>query len=165
MALLHFSIDDIGSEFRTDVALMDMQTKKLFSDKVRMIYLQLPRFRKEADDCENDFERWIYVLKNMDTLTRMPWMAQNSVFQRLAQIADISAMTKEERLKYDEGLKQFRDAHSVFEGARREGEARGRAAGLREGKMSTALNMKNLGMATDIIMQVTGLSAEEIEKL
>ena len=105
----------------------------------------------------------------MDTLTRMPWMAQNSVFQRLAQIADISAMTKEERLKYDEGLKQFRDALSVFEGARREGEARGeargRAAGLREGKMSTALNMKNLGMATDIIMQVTGLSAEEIEKL
>ena len=100
-------------------------------------------------------------------------MAQNSVFQRLAQIADISAMTKEERLKYDEGLKQFRDALSVFEGARREGEvigeargeARGRAAGLREGKMSTALNMKNLRMATDIIMQVTGLSAEEIEKL
>ena len=96
-------------------------------------------------------------------------MAQNSVFQRLAQIADISAMTKEERLKYDEGLKQFRDALSVFEGARREGEARGeargRAAGLRDGKMSTALNMKNLGMATDIIMQVTGLSAEEIEKL
>ena len=96
-------------------------------------------------------------------------MAQNSVFQRLAQIADISAMTKEERLKYDEGLKQFRDALSVFEGARREGEvigeARGRAVGLREGKMSTALNMKNLGMATDIIMQVTGLSAEEIEKL
>ena len=61
----------------------------------------------------------------------------------------------------------------MFEGARREGEAigeaigeaRGRAAGLKEGKLSAALNMKNLRMATDVIMQVTGLSAEEIEKL
>ena len=57
----------------------------------------------------------------------------------------------------------------MFEGARREGEAigeaRGRAAGLREGKLSAALNMKNLRLATDVIMQVTGLSAEEIEKL
>ena len=61
----------------------------------------------------------------------------------------------------------------MFEGARREGEAigeaigeaRGRAAGLREWILSTALNMKNLRLATDVIMQVTGLSAEEIEKL
>ena len=61
----------------------------------------------------------------------------------------------------------------MFEGARREGEAigevrgeaRGRAACLKEGKLSAALNMKNLRMATDVIMQVPGLSAEEIEKL
>ena len=61
----------------------------------------------------------------------------------------------------------------MFEGARREGEAigevrgeaRGCAAGLKEGKLSAALNMKNLRLVTDVIMQVTGLSAEEIEKL
>ena len=40
----------------------------------------------------------------METLIRLPWMAQDSVFERLAQIADISALTKEERIKYDKSI-------------------------------------------------------------
>ena len=72
VAFLNFKLNDISSEFRTDVALMDMKRHTLFSDKVRLTYLQLPYFTKEADDCENIFERIIYVLKNMDILQRMP---------------------------------------------------------------------------------------------
>ena len=56
---------DIGDSFRTDVALMDMKTGRLFSNDLRLIYLQLPPFVKEVDECDNDFDRWIYVLKNM----------------------------------------------------------------------------------------------------
>lgn len=51
---------------------MDMKSRELFSDKVRMIFLQLPYFKKESEACDNDFERWIYVLKHMETLTRLP---------------------------------------------------------------------------------------------
>ena len=86
IALLNFKLKDISDEFRTDVALMDMKHKTLFSDKVRQIYLQLPLFKKEPDECENVFDRFIYVLKHMDILERMPWAAQNSVFQKLASI-------------------------------------------------------------------------------
>ena len=43
-------------------------------------------------------------------MNRLPWMAQNAVFQRLAQIADHNAQSKEERMKYDESIKQYRDA-------------------------------------------------------
>ncbi|MDE6354225.1 MAG: Rpn family recombination-promoting nuclease/putative transposase, partial [Prevotella sp.] len=45
---------------------MDMCSCRLFSDKIRLIYLQLPLFTKEVDECVNDFERWIYVLKHME---------------------------------------------------------------------------------------------------
>ena len=177
VAMLNFTLPDIGATFRTDVALMDMKNNELFSEKMRMIYLQLPYFKKEAEACENDFERWIYVLKHMETLNRLPWMAQNSVFERLAQIADISALTKEERIKYDKSIKQYRDAINVYEGARlsgraeglKEGRAEGRAEGLKEGEakgiLSTARNMKSKGLSTDFIMEITGLSAEAIEAL
>ena len=181
VAMLNFTLPDIGTTFRTDVALMDMKNNELFSEKMRMIYLQLPYFKKEAEACENDFERWIYVLKHMETLNRLPWMAQNSVFERLAQIADISALTKEERIKYDKSIKQYRDAINVYEGARlsgraeglKEGRAEGRAEGLKEGLkegeakgiLSTARNMKSKGLSTDFIMEITGLSAEAIEAL
>ncbi|WP_337636568.1 hypothetical protein [Hallella sp.] len=71
----------------------------------------------------------MYVLKNMETLTRLPWAAKSSVFQRLEQIADVASLTKRERMKYDEGLRKYRDTLSVLEGAKQDGLAEGRALG------------------------------------
>ena len=137
------------------------------------------------DECENDFDRWIYVLKNMETIKRLPWAAQNSVFQKLAEIADVSSLTKEERLHYDEALRKYRDTLCVLEGAeqrglkrglakgreegRAEGLAKGRAEGLAkgraEGRIETARNMKAKGLPVDLIAECSGLSPEEIAKL
>ena len=100
-----------------------------------MIYLQLPLFKKEADECENQVERWIYLLKNMETLNRLPWAAQSAVFKKLESIADVGAMTRSERLQYDEALKKYRDTISVFEGVRMEGRMEGRKEGRKEGRM------------------------------
>lgn len=111
------------------MTLTDKETHKMFSDKVRMTFMQLPLFDKEADNCDNDFDKWIYVLKNMETLTRLPWAAKSSVFQRLEQIADVASLTKRERMKYDEGLRKYRDTLSVLEGAKQDGLAEGRALG------------------------------------
>jgi predicted transposase/invertase (TIGR01784 family) len=92
VAFLNFRISDISKGFRTDVALMDMKERTLFSDKVRLVYLQLPYFTKEADECETIFEKIIYTLKHMDILQRMPWMAQNAVFKRLSEIAEVASL-------------------------------------------------------------------------
>ena len=85
----------------------------------------MPCFTKEADECENHFERWIYILKNMDTLTRMPWAAQNAVFQRLAEVAEVSKLSKEDRLEYDHALKRYRDTYNAMMGAEQKGLAEG----------------------------------------
>ena len=177
IAFLNFRRPDIGEEFRTDVMLMNKKSKEIFSDKLRLVYLQLPLFEKGVDECENDFDRWIYVLKNMETIKRLPWAAQNSVFQKLAEIADVSSLTKEERLHYDEALRKYRDTLCVLESAeqrglkkgRAEGLAKGRAEGLAkgraEGRIETARNMKADGMSIELIQKYSGLSPEEIAKL
>ena len=170
--------DLLSSKFRTDVGLMDMQALKPVSDKFRLIYLALPLFpRKTEAECENDFERWIYVLKNMDTIKRLPWAAQNSVFQKLAEIADVSSLTKEERLHYDEALRKYRDTLCVLEGAEQRGLKRGREEGLAKGlakgraegrteeRIEIARNMKAKGLPVDLIAECSGLSPEEIAKL
>ena len=100
-----------------------------------MIYLQLPLFKKEADECENQVERWIYLLKNMETLSRLPWAAQSAVFKKLESIADVGAMSRDERLKYDEALRKYRDTINVFEGVRMDGLMEGRMEGRKEGLM------------------------------
>ena len=173
IAFINFHMDGLGDEFRTDVVLYNLQKKEVFSDKERFIFLQLPNFRKEADECDNDFERWIYVLKNMDILDRMPWAAKDSVFHKLAEIAEVSNMSKEERIKYDSALRHYRDTISVLQGAEAEGWAKGWAKGWAEGwakgvketNIKNARTMKRLGISRDIIMQVTELSSEKIDSL
>ena len=157
IAFLNYRLPDIGDEFRTDAMLMDKKSKAEFSDKIRLVYLQLPLFQKEAEACENDFDRWIYVLKNMETFNRLPWMAKDSVFHRLSEIADVSAMTKEERQKYDYASRKYRDNLCVYEGALQRGRA--------EERTKMALKMKADGMPLDLIIKYSGLSADEINAL
>lgn len=117
----------------------------------------MPCFKKETDECENQFDRWIYILKNMEILERMPWAAQNAVFQRLAEVAEVSKLSKEDRIKYDHALKRYRDTLNTINGA----EEKGRA----EGRIDVAKKLKADGMTIELIAKYTGLSVEEIESL
>lgn len=181
VAFLNFCPMDFERKFRTDVVLADREGMAVFSDKIRMTFMQLPLFDKEAEECDNQFERWIYVLKNMETLTRLPWAAKSAVFQRLEQIADVASLTRQERMKYDEGLRKYRDTLSVLEGAREDGWAEGRAAGHAEGraechaegraegikeeKQETAKRLLSAGVDVSTIVLATGLTVDEVKRL
>ena len=105
----------------------------------------------------------------MDVLQRMPWLAQDAVFQKLASIADVASLTKQERLAYDENLRKYRDTIAVMEGQYLEGMEKGmekgRAEGRAEGVLATARKMKTKGFSLEDIADVTGLSSEEINTL
>lgn len=176
---------DTPHKFRTDVALTDIDSGELFSDKLHFIYLMLPLFKKEEEECENDFERWIYVLNNMNTFDRMPFLAKNAAFKKLAEIADVNTLTQAEKEKYDESLKIMRDAYATYKTAknigREEGVREGRAQGIKEGIKEglkegikagraeecrgMAIKMKQNGLDIMLISQITGLSEEEINQL
>ena len=154
---MNFHLEPGVEAMRRDIILANKETHKLFSDKMRFIFLELPSFKKEEEECDNDFERWIYVLKNMETLNRLPFKAQKSVFKKLEQIVDIASMSKADRIKYDESIKKYRDTLAVMSGQWLEGEA--------EGIAKVAKNMKAMGMPYEQIAAVTGLSEETIKSL
>ena len=158
---LNFRLSDLPQKLRTDIVLCDRDTHELFTDKMRYIFLELPLFDKEESECETDFERWIYVLKNMETLQRLPFKARNAVFQKLEQIVDIAALSKEDRMKYDESIKVYRDKLAIMAFERQKGQAEGRA----EGKLEVARNLKQMGLATEAIAQATGLAPDVVGQL
>jgi predicted transposase/invertase (TIGR01784 family) len=169
IAFLNFKLVDISTDFRTDVGLMDLRNKTPFSDKMRLIFLQLPYFTKEADECGTIFEKFIYVLKNMDVLKRMPWMAQEAVFQKLASIADVTSLNTQERQAYDENLRKYRDTVAVLEGQWIEGHAKGVKEGHAKGSLDKALesarSMKADKMPVELIAKYTGLDTETVNQL
>ena len=93
----------------------------------------------------------------MDVLKRMPWLAQEAVFQRTASIADVASLSKQERIAYDENLRKYRDTIAVMEGQWMEGRA--------EERKDNARKMKGKGYAIEDIAEITGLTKEEIAQL
>ena len=96
-------------------------------------------------------------------------MAKDSVFHRLAEIAEVSAMTKEERQKYDYALRKYRDNLCVYEGAIQKGIEKGMKQGITKGEtkrnVEIVRRMKAKGYPLEEIMDCTGLSADEIDAL
>ena len=150
-----------NGKLRRDVALADLETGEIFCDKLRQIYIELPYFIKDEDECETDFERWIYVLKNMEILERMPFKSRKAVFDRLEKMASKANMTEQERWQYEEEWKNANDYYNTLDYAKKEAQAEGRA----EERLRQAKGFKDLEFPIESIAQVTGLSIEEIEKL
>lgn len=123
---------------------------------------------REAE-CENDFERWIYVLKNMETLERMPFQAQNAVFRKLAEITDVSALSQKDQERYEESLKIYRDNYAAdlysYNKGLKEGKKEGEKKGRAEERVVIAKNMKMAGADIQMIIQCTNLTKEQIDQL
>ena len=154
-----------NSKFRTDVALMDMETGKVFNNRLRQIFLEMPRFTKEANECDNDYERWLYLIKNMHMLKRMPFNAQRAVWDKLLDIADVAALNETEYREYQEALKNYRDYHAGINFAKKEGMLEGEQKGEKKKQLEIARNLKKDSMPIELIHKYTGLTAEEIQQL
>ena len=161
------------TKFRTDVALREKSSDSIFSDKLRFIYLSLPFFDKSEEECETGFEKWIYVLKYMEVLERLPFTAQKKIFDHLAKLADVRCLSSEEQEKYDESIKAADDYYSGLYGSYVEGEEKGMAKGIAKGRaegelskgLTIARNLLAMGMSWSQIMQATGLTEEELKPL
>lgn len=156
VAFMNFALDTL-TEFRTDVELCNTKTKKSITNKIKFIYLQLPYYTKSEEECRTNFERWIYIFKNMEILDRMPWAAKSAVFQELSKIAEIANMTKSQRSKYDADLKIFRDTTNAIDYAHKKG--------ITEGKNEMVIEMLKNGYPIDVIANISKLPTDEIERL
>lgn len=163
------SLELKSDKLRTDIVLSDKETHHVLTDKIRMIYLQLPYFTKTEEECDTLFDCFIYTLKNMEILDRMPFMAKNAVFKKLAEIADVNTLTQEEHEKYDSSIKVLRDNIVVYEGAIREGEMKGEARGIQkgraEGRAETIRMLLASGMAVEQVAAALKMNVCELEEL
>ena len=122
-------------------------------------------------------KKWIYVLKYMEVLERLPFTAQKKIFNHLAKLADVRCLSSEEQEKNDESIKAVDDYYSGLYGSYVEGEEKGiakgrvegRAEGRAEGELSKGLtvarNLLAIGMSWPQIMQITGLTEEQLRQL
>lgn len=101
--------------------MMDIDRYKVFYDKLTFVTLQMPNFTKEEHELESNFDKWLYVIKNLHKLDHIPERIQERVFQKLFKVASYTALSKEEKSKYDDSLKYYNDLKNSLDTAQQEG--------------------------------------------
>jgi predicted transposase/invertase (TIGR01784 family) len=151
--------------FHHEVKLVDQSTQKVFYDKLTYIYLEMPKFKKTEEELESHFDKWLFLLKNLEKLTRRPAKLQEKIFSKFFEQAELANYSEQEYREYEQSLKTYRDLNNVINTAYDEGEAKGIEKGIEKGIRLTAKKLKQEGLSNEIISKVTGLTTTEIENL
>lgn len=157
IGILNFSFADTQERYLREIKLIDKATREVFYDKLSFIYLEVPRFKKEEAELITQFDKWMFVLKNLHQLQDRPKKLQEKVFEKLFKQAEIAQLTPEDMITYEESLKTYWDNYSVLQTARNEGK--------QEERIEIAREMKKDNQPIGKIMKYTGLTKEQIEKL
>ncbi|MEO1625166.1 MAG: Rpn family recombination-promoting nuclease/putative transposase [Bacteroidota bacterium] len=144
-----------------------------FFDKLQFIYIELPKFTKEADELETHFDKWLYVFRYLAILQNRPKQLQEKIFVKLFESAEIAKFSMEDRNAYKQRLKHYNYLKNAIDSSERAGLERGMKQGIqigmdkgmKQGIEQVAKKMKDAGLAIEQITELTGLSAEEIDQL
>jgi len=168
IAILDFVFDEDKNDlnkFRYDIKLTDIETKEVFYDKLTFIYLEMPKFNKTVEELETRFDKWLYVIRNLNRLDKVPDKLRERVFEKLFATAEIAKFTPDQVRSYEDSLKYYRDMKNSLDTAKEEGREAGREEGREEMAIKIAKEMIIAGEPTEKIIRFTGLSIEQIEKL
>ncbi|RDC66317.1 Rpn family recombination-promoting nuclease/putative transposase [Adhaeribacter pallidiroseus] len=156
IAILDFVFDEDKNDpakFRYDIKLTDTETKAVFYDKLTFIYLEMPKFNKTVEELESRFDKWLYVIRNLNRLEKVPDKLRERIFEKLFETAEIAKFTPEQVRSYEDSLKYYRDLKNSLDTARE------------EKAIEIARRALKMGLAVNDITELTGLSSQAIEHI
>ncbi|NEP08806.1 MAG: Rpn family recombination-promoting nuclease/putative transposase [Symploca sp. SIO2C1] len=110
------------------------QRSEVFYEKLKFIYLELPKFKKTVEQLESHFDKWLFLLKHLSELDAPPQILEETIFNKLFEVAEIANFSAKEQDAYENSLKYYRDLQNVVETSRQEGIEEGIARGIEKGR-------------------------------
>jgi predicted transposase/invertase (TIGR01784 family) len=130
VGVLDFVFDDHKNE---DTLLHVVELKnqhcEVFYEKLKFIYIELPKFTKSLEQLETHLDKWLFLLKHLAELNEPPSPLQEAVFTELFEVAEIANFSPMEQETYQNSLKYYRDMNNVVDTSRQEGREEGREEG------------------------------------
>ena len=147
----------------------------ILTDKYELHYIQLPKFKRKCKRISNKLEQWLsfFVNENLEEIRNM----DNECIKKAEEELEYLNGDEEERRLAELREKAIRDEAAAMAGAFTRGKEEGKEEGIKEGKkegikeginkgrLQIARKMIEKNIAIDEIMEITGMTREEIEKL
>jgi predicted transposase/invertase (TIGR01784 family) len=159
-----------GIHLKDVLQLSEAQKKTFQKNQAYELYpeyylLMVNKFDQKTKD---GLDEWIYFLKTDEVLNNFKAKGLKEAKKEL----DILKLPEKDRKEYEKHIDEMRFRASILETeeiklkyAKEEALKQGIKEGIKEGKLETARKLKSLGVEINIIVQSTGLTEEEIQKL
>jgi len=185
IGILNFNMFE-NKSFISRHLIINQETQTQDLKDFEFTFIELPKFKKELHELDTILDKWIYFLKYASDLEMIPKEYSSieefrEAFELATQVAwnekelevyeyvslkefdEINAIRTAKKLAREEGLKEGREK------GLQEGREKGLQEGLKEGekkaKIEVAKKLISQNIDIDIIVQSTGLSKDEIERL
>lgn len=136
ICILDFCFDNTHpDQLIHEVKLVETGTLKVFSDRLTLLYVELPKFKKQIQELITREDQWYYVLTHLSGLTEIPLsLADDPIFKHVFMDARKAHLTELELQAYYASKKAEWDEYAIRETAIKEGRAEGIAKGITEGR-------------------------------
>ena len=154
IAILDFQYDENEErqKFLRSVNLKD-QDGEVFYDKLNFKFIQMPLINKGEDELETHFDKWIYLLKKLESFDEIPKILDEPIFEKAFEVAELAKMTPQQYEQYQESLLTYIEVKEVVKTAEL------------DGVKKVAKKMFEMGLSIEQIVEATGLSIREIDEL
>ena len=91
--------------------LLDLDTAETFTDKLNFVTVEMPHFNKNEDELETNLDKWLYLLKHLSTLERIPSVLQIAILEKVFKVAEYAGMSKAAKQEYETSLMNYNDLY------------------------------------------------------
>ncbi|MBK8399289.1 MAG: Rpn family recombination-promoting nuclease/putative transposase [Leptospiraceae bacterium] len=98
-----------GKNYLTRHLILNMETLKNELKDINFNFIELPKFKKELEDCKTLTDKWIYFIKNAENLDVVPPDVTDEGLKEAYTESDKHNWTKEELDSYDYFLMREQD--------------------------------------------------------
>ena len=138
-----------------------------------IIFIDLQKFRKDFDECEDMCEKWLYSIRNMHLLKERPAGVEGTELEELYDEAHYAAWSADKRSLYERYIMNRNDIENIicehyedgFAAGREEGREEGIQSGVRSSRMEMARKLYGRGMSVTEISELTSLTEEEVREV
>ena len=125
-----FAIGTEDNHYLHSASIRYDKSFNIFYEGLQFIFVELSNFAKVHEALESGLEHWLYYLKNISKMDKMPEFFQKPIFEKLFQISEYAKMQPEEQAMYDMSIRHKWN----HENAMNFGKRKAREEGLAEGK-------------------------------
>ena len=97
-----FNLSGMSHTLIKDIVLTDKRTQEIYTDLLRIMFISLPEVPKEWGNCDTELLRILYLIKNMENMTRNSEPYKSGLYEEFFDAASTEHLTVEEAVAYSQ---------------------------------------------------------------